>query len=144
MHFQDSPGENYYLFNVSYNDSLLTAKLSNYEISDNSFFKGQYVKGQLYRFDDISEWEKDSEENRKRSVYLQPGDTVEAGLSLISKGYYDFISQCQREKSGENPMFGGPASNIATNISNGGVGYFTGYCTTKASIVFEPAGKNDQ
>ncbi|GHV21824.1 hypothetical protein FACS189428_2880 [Clostridia bacterium] len=134
---QDPPGENYYLFNVIYNDSLLTAKLSNYETSDNSLFKGQYIKGQLYRFDDISNWETDSEQNREYSVYLRPGDKIETEISLISKGYFDFISQCQREQSGENPMFGGPASNIETNISNGGVGYFTGYCISRASIEFE-------
>jgi hypothetical protein len=35
--------------------------------------------------------------------------------------------------SGENPFFGGPASNIITNISNGGRGFFTTYplSTTK-------------
>jgi hypothetical protein len=138
MHFQAPPEENYYLFKINYNDSLVTKKLSRYLISDDALFRGQYAKGNLYRFDDISNWETDSEENRKRSIYLQPGDKIEARISLISKGYFDFIDQCQREQNGENPMFGGPASNIVTNISNGGVGYFSGYCTSRTSIIFEP------
>jgi hypothetical protein len=139
LYAQDPPGENYYLFKVLHNDSLLTAKISQLLISDDALFNGQYIKGDLYRFDDISNREQDSEENRKRSVYLQPGDKIEAEISLIPKGYFDFISQCQREQSGENPMFGGPASNIATNISNGGVGYFAGYCISRTGIVFEKA-----
>jgi hypothetical protein len=137
MHFQALPEESYYLFKVNYNDSTLTAKLSNYLISNDVLFRGQYTKGNLYRLSDSSNWEKDSEENRKHSIYLRQGDRIEAEISVISKGYYDFITQCQKEKNGENPMFGGPASNIITNISNGGVGYFTGYYIERRSIVFE-------
>ncbi|GHT46046.1 hypothetical protein FACS189440_03230 [Bacteroidia bacterium] len=142
LYAQDPPEENFYLFRVLHNDSLLTSKISRLIISDDALFPGQYMKGNLYRFDDISNWEADPEENRERSVYLRPGDTIETEISLISKGYFDFISQCQREQSGENPMFGGPASNIETNISNGGVGYFAGYCISRTSIVFEPDAKN--
>jgi hypothetical protein len=144
MHFQAPPEETYYLFKINYNDSLVTAKLSRYLISDDALFRGQYAKGNLYRFDDISNWETDPEENREHSIYLQPGDEIEARVSLISKGYFDFINQCQGEQSGENPMFGGPASNIATNISNGGVGYFSGYCIARTSILFEPSTKNNE
>jgi len=136
--WQDPPGENYYLFNILCNDSLLTAKLSDYRVSDNTLYEGQYVKGGLYRFSDPSNWEKDSQDERKNSVYLKPGDTVVVETSLIPKGYYDFIDQCQQEQRGENPMFGGPASNITTNISNGGVGYFAGYCITTQSVLFQP------
>jgi hypothetical protein len=135
IHAQDPPGENYYLFHVIYNDSLLTANLSDYETSDNSFFEGQYIKGQLYRFSDISNYENDSKERREHSIYLLPDDNVEVKMSVISKEYFDFINQCQQERSGENPMFGGPSSNIVTNISNGGVGYFTGYSISSKSIV---------
>jgi hypothetical protein len=137
IQWQDSPEENYYLFNVLCNDSLLTAKLSDYRLSDNTLYKGQYVKGGLYRFSDFSNWEKDSPENRKNFAYLKQGDIVAVKTSLIPKGYFDFIEQCQREQRGENPMFGGPASNIVTNISNGGLGYFAGYCVTTKSVTFQ-------
>jgi hypothetical protein len=146
IHFNDySPEEkNYYLFRLIYNDTLkYNEKLSNYMISNDALFNGQSVKGNLGRFDDISEREKDTEEARKNSTYLQQGDVLTAELSMIPEEFFYFINQSQREKSGENPMFGGPASNIVTNISNGGVGYFTGYCTTRTNIVFEPAGKKD-
>jgi hypothetical protein len=135
-YFQDPPEENYYLFHIFHNDSLLTNRLSEYITTDDALFNGQFVPADLYIFDDASEWEKDSEENRKRSVYLHPGDIVGTKISLISKDYHDFIVQCQKEKVGENPMFGGPASNITTNISNGGAGYFTAYCTARKNIEY--------
>jgi hypothetical protein len=137
LHWQDNSEENYYLFNVACNDSLLTGKLSEYRLTNNHLFKSQYVKGIIYRFSDSTNWETDSPEIRKRSVYLQAGDSIAVKISLIPEGYFDFINQCQREQRGENPMFGGPSSNIATNISNGGVGYFTGYCTSQVHIEFK-------
>ena len=133
-YFQDPPEENYYLFNVYKNDSLITDQISEYIVSDDALFNGQYTSANVYFFHDASEWETDSEDDRKRSVYLSSGDIVGTEISEIPKGYYDFITQCQREKEGENPMFGGPASNITTNISNGGVGYFVGYCVERKSI----------
>jgi hypothetical protein len=137
LHSWALPEESYYLYNVIYNDSLLTHRLSRYIVTDDVLFRGQYMKGNLYRFDDISNWESDTEESRDRTIYLQPGDKIVVKSSVISKEYFDFINQCKEERGGENPMFGGPASNIITNISNGGVGYFSGYCVTRKSIIFE-------
>ena len=136
-YFQDPPEENYYLFHVFQNDSLLTNQISKYIVSDDALFNGQFVSANVFMFRDVSEWETDSEDERKRSAYLNPGDIVGTEISEIPKGYYDFINQCQREQDGENPMFGGPASNITTNISNGGVGYFVGYCVVRKSIAFQ-------
>ena len=131
---QDPPSEDYYLFKLSVNDSLVTNKLSQYIITDDVMINNGYIPGlTIEYFGDISEWEKDSEETRRRSVYAKEGDKIGIGLSMISKGYFDFISQCVSEMRGENPMFGGPASNITTNISNGGVGYFSGYCITHST-----------
>ena len=132
---QDPPSEDYYLFKFSVNDSLVTSKLSQYVITDDVMINDEYIPGLTVQyFGDISEWEKDTEETRRRSLYVQEGDKVGVELCMITKGYYDFISQCVSEMSGENPMFGGPASNITTNISNGGVGYFSGYCITRSTV----------
>ena len=136
-YFQDPPEENYYLFNVFKNDSLITNQISKYIVSDDALFNGQYTSANVYFFRDASAWETDSEDERKRSVYLNSGDSVGTEISEIPKGYYDFITQCQREQEGENPMFGGPPSNITTNISNGGVGYFVGYCVERKSIEYQ-------
>jgi hypothetical protein len=139
-HLQDPPEKNFYLFKVLLNDSLITEKITDLIISDDDLFNNQYTKGDIYLFDDddISEWETGPEENRKRSFFLKPGDVVSLEMSFIPQGYFDFIDQCGREKNGENPLFGGPASNITTNISNGGVGFFAGYAISRKSIIFDP------
>ncbi|GHT41055.1 hypothetical protein AGMMS49965_10260 [Bacteroidia bacterium] len=148
IHFQDTPQDNYYLLHTTYKDSeknykdtLLTEKLSRYSISDNErMFQGQYQHKMVRNFADISN--KDREVNmgdgdeQNRRIYLKPGDSVAVTLSLIPKGFYDFIRQCKDEQEGENPMFGGPASNIETNISNGGVGYFAGYYSVGLDTIF--------
>ncbi|GHT01503.1 hypothetical protein AGMMS49525_02370 [Bacteroidia bacterium] len=148
IHFQDTPQDNYYMLHTTYKDSvegykdtLLTAKLSRYSISDNErLFKGQYQHKMVRNFGDRSTKDKevnmgDGDEQNRR-IYLQSGDSIEVTLSLIPKGFYDFIRQCKNEKGGENPMFGGPASNIETNISNGGAGYFAGYYSARLATKF--------
>jgi hypothetical protein len=96
-------------------------------------FDGQSIYGSpLTIFDSIENQEKDPEERREYSVYLGPGDKIELQMSKVSKAYFEFITGCQREMRGSNPFFGGPSANIVTNITNGGCGFFTGYCISKA------------
>lgn len=67
------------------------------------------------------------DEERKRNVFIRSGDEVIVEFCRVEKGYYRFIDQAQEVQNGENPMFGGPPSNIEENISNGAVGYFATY-----------------
>jgi hypothetical protein len=138
---QDTPSEDYYLSRCMINDSVVMFKINQLSPMPDIAFNGQYINGQaMQRFWNITEKDRieneDDEEDRRRRVYLSPGDTVTFSLCRIEKGYYDFINQCQSEMNGENPFFGGPASNIVTNISNGGLGYFTSYAfsTTKTVV----------
>lgn len=136
LYGNEPEGEDFYLCKYVVRDSLVTAKISQYRVLDDAMFDGQYVSGFTLRFfDSIDNWATDSEDRRKNSVYLAPGDNVELQMSRIPKGYFDFISQCQREMDGSNPFFGGPPANITTNITNGGVGYFSGYCINRAVAV---------
>lgn len=136
VYAMDSPEHDYYLCKFLVNDTLISTKISRYYTIDDIIFNGQYVNGAILRyFDNIDNRETDTDEQRKNSDYLSPGDKVELEMSRISKGYHNFINQCQKEMNGENPFFGGPASNITTNINNGGVGYFAGYCIMKANTV---------
>lgn len=128
---QDSPLEEYYLFMIYVRDSLVNSKITRYVISDDIMFNGQYIDGlTIEYFDSMTEYENDSEERRKESVYLEVGDGVAVETCMITKGYYNFIIQCMNQKEGENPLFGGPPSNITSNISNGALGYFTAYPTS--------------
>lgn len=127
---EEPPTEDYYLFKYAVNDSLISGKISKYECSSDEFFNGEYINAMTVRyFNDIeNEDDYDDDDNEDR-VFLTAGDKVTLTISRIEKGYFDFVTQCQNEMYGENPFFGGPASNIYTNITNGGVGYFTGYCS---------------
>jgi len=131
---QDTPEEEYYLFHFYVNGTLTTTKLTDFVLTDDVMFNGEYIDGlTIQYFDAISEYENDSEEDRKRSIYLKIGDKVEVQTCVIPKGYFNFVVQCMNQKEGENPLFGGPPSNISTNISNGALGYFTAYTTSLQS-----------
>ncbi len=134
IYAQDSPEHDYYLFKYIVNDTLVTPKISQYRTYDDLGINGQYLTGLTIDYlDDIENWKNDTEDQRKRSIYLKVGDVLVLETSSIPKGYHDFINQCQKEMNGENPIFGGPASNIITNISNGGVGFFCGYCISQST-----------
>ncbi|MCL2650586.1 MAG: DUF4249 domain-containing protein [Candidatus Azobacteroides sp.] len=136
LYGNEPEGEDFYLCKFSVRDSLISSKLSKYLILDDVMFDGQYVSGLTLKFfDSIDNWATDSEERRKNSVYLASGDKVELQMSKIPKGYFEFITQCQREMEGSNPFFGGPPANITSNISNGGAGYFSGYCISRAEAI---------
>lgn len=136
LYGNEPEGEDFYLCKYLLKDSLITTKISKYRMLDDLMFDGQYLDGfTLAVFDSVENRDKDPEERRERSVYLDKGDKVELQMSRVSKDYFDFIMQCQRERHGSNPFFGGPPANIVTNITNGGVGFFTGYCIGKAAAI---------
>ena len=134
---QDSPETDYYLCKYMVNDSLAMKNLSRYQIITDEVYNGQYIDGiWLYDFrngnykSDFYDAETDSTQH-----YVYPGDLITLEMSKIEKGYFQFISDCQREKHGSNPFFGGPPANIFTNLSNGAVGYFAAYSISRAWAV---------
>ena len=136
LYGNEPEGEDFYLCKYSIGDSLITTKISRYEMFDDTLFDGQYMGGSaLTFFDSMENREKDSERRREQTVYLETGNKVEVQISTVSKSYFEFITGCQREMRGSNPFFGGPPVNIVTNITNGGVGFFTGYCISKAEAI---------
>jgi hypothetical protein len=138
IYAQDPPEiDNYYLFKFFINDSLTNNWISRFIINSDRFFNGQYLEGvNICYFEDFTD-EKVVEKNRDADAayMVSPGDRIRLQTMNIEKGYYQFIDQCASEMHGENPMFGGPPSNITTNLSNGAVGYFTGYCRHEAFAV---------
>jgi len=122
--------ENYYLFNFYINDSISNEKISNSLISNDMLYNGEYIDGASVTFFEdgtdpkVIEWNEDNE----NAFMVVPGDRIRLHILNIEKGYYEFISHCMHEKYGENPLFGGPPSNIHTNLSNGAIGYFSSYC----------------
>jgi hypothetical protein len=130
---QDSPADDYYLARFVINDTIMTYRVTDFTVFSDESINGQYIDNvSLEYFDDMENYaafggnmELDS------AFFVRPGYKITLLLSRIEPGYFKFINQCRREKNGENPFFGSPPSNIETNVSNGGVGYFTAFSTVE-------------
>jgi len=136
IYAQDPPGEdNYYFFSTTVRDSegaitYSSGAITSYVLLDDSGFDGEYLDHHhVTTF--ISGKYSNGNSSGSGTIYVSPGDEVTFQMSSISEGYYRFLSECQDAKNGTNPFFGGPPSNIYSNIP-GGAGYFTGYCPTSA------------
>ena len=130
IYAQEEAGPAFYCARAIINDSLTTSRISRYTVFSDYGIDGRYWDGlPLMQFENYENAR--FETANSRAHFVKPGDKITFCISLIETGYFDFIQQCQSERRGENPFFGGPASNIMTNISNGGVGYFAAFCTTR-------------
>ena len=126
--------ENYYLFKYFINDSISNERISENIILDDEIINGRYVDGLSLRyFNAASDYEEIGDD--LDMYYINPGDKIRLQILNIEKGYYYFINDCRTEKYGTNPFFGGPPSNIYTNLSNGAVGYFSSYCIQELETV---------
>ena len=126
--------DNYYLFRFFINDIYSNDVISEYIISEDRMYNGEYLNGvTIYNFEDITDESLYLDE--ENDYYVETGDIIRLQVLNIEKGYYHFINQCISEKYGENPFFGGPPSNITTNLSNGAVGYFSGLCIQEKETV---------
>lgn len=127
MYGVEEPGEDYYLFRFIVNDTIERFKISQFMTVSDKGINDDRIDGTVLSYiNDIEDYDEDEDEY----LYVESGDKITLCTSRIGKGYYDFVNQCQGERHGENPFFGGPASNITTNISNGAVGYFTAFSTS--------------
>ena len=135
IYMQEPPETvNYYLFKYIINDTVSNDKISDLIIADDEMINGEYMDGVSIRyFNAASDFEEIGED---WDMYLvNPGDRIRLQIVNIEKGYFTFIRDCSMEKYGSNPFFGGPPSNIHTNLSNGAVGYFSSYCIQEIGTV---------
>ena len=134
LYAQEEDGPEYYYVYSIINDTLVSNKISQSIVFSDYGIDGKYLDGlPLMQLED-SENEIWGDREDFEYNFVQPGDKITICISRIEGGFCDFIEQAQRERRGENPFFGGPASNITTNISNGGIGYFAAFSTTKVDV----------
>jgi hypothetical protein len=122
------PGDeaNYYIFHWYKNGVLMNDSLDNLSISDDQFINGNYIDGAAVIWaSNASSWEN-----------LKPGDSVMIRMSGITKEYYNFLFELQLSQF-NIPLFSGPPANISSNINNGGVGFFTAYSSSFATMVIK-------
>lgn len=125
LYAQDPPEENYYLFKVYINDTLVTDTIDEYTLQEDDLFNGNYVPGAFVQ----------SLSNSKADERLEEGDVVTLEANGITEDYYKFVIELTRETGYSNPLFSGPPANVRTNIEggNGAVGYFKAYSISRLS-----------
>ncbi|MDR3252263.1 MAG: DUF4249 domain-containing protein [Tannerella sp.] len=140
--WQDPQGvETYYLFKYSINDSVSNDAIDRFITVDDHMYDGAYLDKVTVTYfedaedEDVIRMHERSDDDGDRQDLVKSGDKILLQLINIEKGYYNFIRDCRRGKRGENPFFGGPPSNVYTNLTNGAVGYFTSYTWREASAV---------
>jgi hypothetical protein len=134
---QDEPSEDYYLARFIINDTIETYRITDLTVFSDEGINGQYLNNvSLEYFNDLdNEFPIGDRVEIDTAFFVRPGYSITLLLSRIERGYFNFINQCQREKNGENPFFGGPPSNIETNVDHGGAGFFTAFSSTAKTAV---------
>jgi len=122
---QEPPTIDFYRFLLYKNQVLLTDTLNEWLITDDLFLNGNYTNGLPIAYIDQSNPEQG----------LLPGDTVMTEVNNIGTEYYSFLVEAQTELFGSNPLFSGPPANIKGNISNGAVGFFSAYSSTRSYAI---------
>lgn len=119
---------NFYMFDVYKNGKLLTDTIDEVGISDDKYFNGNFTYGAAVYY-----FIKDNPEEE-----LFEGDTIRLRMAGITSEYYTFVVDLMNETfEFRNPLFSGPPANISTNISNGGMGFFTAYAVTYGEVVYQ-------
>ena len=123
----DPPTEDFYMFEVYRNDTLVTDSINEIFVTDDVLYNGNYTNGVGAGY-----------LNQERADQkLVPGDIVTLKVSRITKEYTDFVMQVQTEISYQTPLFSGPPANVQGNISNGGVGFFATYSCAYSSVIVQ-------
>lgn len=123
-YFKDPPSSDYYRFLIYRNGKILSDTLDEWFVTDDMFFNGSYIRGAGVAFLD------QESENEK----LEAGDEVILELNCLGQDYAGFLWGAQAELRGSNPLFSGPPANVKGNISNGAIGFFTAYTTSRIRI----------
>jgi hypothetical protein len=103
---QEKPGKgDCYLWNLYQNDTLLTEDF--YYLADDQFLEvgGQYLSTDF-------------------QFPFRLNDSIKLEQIAISRQFYNFLTAIQSQTGRDGSPFSAPPSNIAGNISNGGLGYF--------------------
>jgi len=119
----DPPTTDFYKFDALINGKPITDTASRSLVIDDRFINGNNTNGLAVMF--------------IRGDELSKGDTLTLVMSAISKDYYDFFLQLRTQSGPSNPLFSGPPANIASNIQDGGLGFFDARIVRRSSIVLK-------
>ena len=102
---RERPGKgDCYLWNIYRNDTLLNKDF--YFINDDEYVDGQYLYSDFF-------------------FLFRLNDRVRFEQMAISRQLYNFLTSVQNQVNRDGSPFSSPPSNIAGNLSNGALGYFS-------------------
>jgi len=122
---ESSSTEDFYLFRVLMNGSLISESISEYNVVSDRFFDNGRAGGVWVQSINAGE----------EAEPLKEGDVLTLQMCGITEAYFNFVEGVQREGRGQYPLFSGPPANVTGNISNGGLGFFTAFSVSYANFV---------
>ena len=129
LYAQDIPDrEDYYMWAVAKNDSLVSDQYSELVTTSDKFFDGNYASGE-----EVQSIEEEDEDGDVK-ITIKDGDWIRLFMCGVTKEFHEYLEAVEEETGFKNPMFSGPPANVLSNISNGGLGYFTVYSVVTDSI----------
>ncbi|WP_165835979.1 DUF4249 domain-containing protein [Marinifilum breve] len=120
----DIKTKDFYAYACSINDVLVHDTITEIIVQEDTYFNGELTKGA-----DVGELSQ-----AKPDEILEENDKVTLETYAITEEYYDFVSQLKQQDEGQD-MFSGPPGNIASNVSNGAIGFFAVYSITRTSTL---------
>lgn len=121
LYATDPPTTDFYKFDAYVNGRIITDTASRALVSDDRFFNGNNTNGLPVMF--------------LRGDEIKAGDTIVLRLAAINEDYYRFFLELQTASGPSNPLFSGPAANVRSNVSNGGLGYFAAIEVTRDTLI---------
>jgi hypothetical protein len=118
--------EDYYLFRLLKNGTLISDNISEYSVVSDKFFEDGRADGIWVQSIDVETEDQD----------FQEGDIITLEMCGITKEYYKFIQAVQRENRKQYPLFSGPPANAPGNISNNALGFFPAFSVSYKSYQF--------
>jgi hypothetical protein len=121
----EPPSTDFYMFRLFQNNVLLTDSLKEWSAFDDRFVNGNYLNGLgvVYLA-------------RELGYSIKPGDSLTLMACGITKEFQIYLDFMRRQLNNQNPLFGGPPTNVFGNISGGALGYFAAYSTSYVSTVY--------
>jgi hypothetical protein len=126
LYANEPSGKDYYVFKVYKNDTLVSDTISEWAVTDDALFDGQYTWG-------VSIYALSSE---KTSEIVRKGDQITLEMLEVTEDYYLHIIDVFYNISPTIPIFSPPQANVRTNLSEGAVGYFAAYDVKRKSVIY--------
>ena len=123
----EPPERNFYIFKALRNGEPLDEGLTDWNLSNDELFNGNYTSGTDVKWINQSD----------STLLINNGDIITLELIQITQDYFTFLNGANLESFGSFPLFSGPPANIQGNISNGALGYFATWATSRSDAVYK-------